>query len=124
MPETKIYFFKDADGSIPVKDWLRNLQQSDQKAFANCVAVIRMLSQYGFELHRPQTDYLRDGIYELRAKRGHVQYRILYFYCGKNITLLTHALVKKEKVPENDIVKAIERKMQFQQDPERYTAEE
>lgn len=25
-------------------------------------------------------DILRDGIYELRAKLGHVQYRILYFF--------------------------------------------
>ena len=53
-----------------------------------------------------------------------MQYRILYFYSGKNVALLTHALVKKDKVPKIDIVKAIERKIQFQQDPKRYTAEE
>ncbi len=38
-------------------------------------------------------DYLRDGIYELRAKHIHVQYRILYFFDGQNIAILAHAII-------------------------------
>jgi hypothetical protein len=40
-------------------------------------AVIERLEEAGSELRRPTTDVLRDGIYELRAKRGHVNYRLL-----------------------------------------------
>jgi hypothetical protein len=34
----------------------------------------------GHELRRPEADFLRDGIYELRASLGGVHHRILYFF--------------------------------------------
>jgi hypothetical protein len=34
-------------------------------------------------LRRPHADYLEDGIYELRWRNGTVQYRILYFFHGR-----------------------------------------
>jgi hypothetical protein len=56
-----------------VLDWLIELRSSNPKAWANCRARIELLSQLGHELRRPAADILRDGIYELRAKQGHVQ---------------------------------------------------
>ena len=44
-----------------------------------------MLSQLGHELRRPLADYLDQGIYELRARIGQVNYRILYFLYGQQI---------------------------------------
>ncbi|HEY3860695.1 MAG TPA: type II toxin-antitoxin system RelE/ParE family toxin [Verrucomicrobiae bacterium] len=67
------------------------------------------MSQFGPELRRPAADYLRDGIYELRAKQGHVQYRMLYVFQGRDVVVLAHALTKEDEVPKPDIDRAIKR---------------
>ena len=46
------------------------------------MAVIRWLALFGHELRRPKADFLRDGIYELRAREGRANYRVLYFFHG------------------------------------------
>ena len=75
----------------------------------------------GHELRRPEADYLRDDIYELRAQRGRVQYRILYFFHGQRLAVLAHALTKEGQVPPADIERAIRRKDAFTQDPEKHS---
>ncbi len=123
MPVIQIVFYSEHD-AVPVLDWLEGLYRRDKKAAAECVARIRLLAQFGHELRRPHADILRDGIYELRAKRGRVQYRILYFFHGRNVAILTHALTKEDKVPAIDINRAIERKRKYEQNPTRHTAVE
>jgi phage-related protein len=81
------------------------------------------LVQFGHELGRPAADYLRDGIYELRATQGHVQYRLLYFFHGRQLAILAHALTKEEEVPKADIERAIKRKKLFKTNPEAHTYE-
>jgi phage-related protein len=56
---------------------------------------------------------LRDGIYELRIRKGHVNYRILYFFHGRTLAILGHALTKEDKVPKAGIEWAIRRKKAF-----------
>jgi phage-related protein len=82
------------------------------------------LASTGYELRRPAADYLRDGIYELRAKHVRVQYRVLYFFSGQNIAILAHAITKDEdQVPDLEIERAIQRKAQFEGNPAIYTYE-
>ncbi len=121
MPMTRVIFFRDDAGCAPVLDWLQGLQMHNPKAWANCRAKIVLLSQAGCELRRPAADFLRDGIYELRAKQSHVQYRILYFFHGRNVAVLSHSLTKEDTIPVIDIERALKRKRQFEQDPEKHT---
>ncbi len=100
------------------------LRSHDRVAYANCVAAIQRLAAEGHELRRPTADYLRDKIYELRAKRGHVNYRILYFFHGREVAILAHGLTKEDKVPNNDIERAIQRKRQYEADPKKHTYQE
>src|SRR6266446_7035475 len=72
----------------------------------------------GHELRRPIADILRDGIYELRPSYQGVNYRILYFFSGKNIVVISHGLSKKAKVPAIEIDRAIERKNKYEANPE------
>jgi len=65
--------------------------------------------------------YLRDSIYELRVRRGRVQYRILYFFHGQRLAVLAHALTKEGQVPPADIERAIRRQDAFAQDPEKHS---
>ena len=124
MPQTTLLFFRDASGIAPVVEWLRELRQRDAKGYAKCVAAIRRLADVGHELRRPVTDYLRDGIYELRVKRGHVNYRILYFFHGQQVAVLAGALAKEDVVPPIEIHRTIAHKKLFATDPERYTFDE
>jgi phage-related protein len=124
MPTTAVRFYREADGATPVRDWLMELIRRDKKAAANCVAAIHRLAALGHELRRPQADYLREGIYELRVKRGRVNYCILYFFHGRNVALLSHALTKEGKVPEVDIERALRRKQRYENNPRLHTAEE
>jgi phage-related protein len=122
MPTTSILFYQEKEGDAPVVDWLIKLKVKNPKGFANCVGRIRQLQTTGHELRRPSADYLQDGIYELRAKHRNVQYRILYFFSGKNIAVLNHSIIKNTSaVPKKDIELAIKRKKKFEQNPGRHT---
>jgi hypothetical protein len=107
-----------------VVEWLTALRRSDRRAYAKCVARIQRLAEAGHELRRPEADYVRDGLYELRARQGHVNYRILYFFHGRNMAILAHALTKEGEIPEADLERARRRKDAFAHDPERHTYEE
>lgn len=125
MPLTTIFFYAESDGKSPVVDWLSELKRKNRQGFANCVARIHQLQQTGYQLRRPSSDYLRDGIYELRARHQKVQYRILYFFNGKDIAILSHSIIKKTSaVPDKDIDLAIKRKKLFENNPQQHTYQE
>jgi phage-related protein len=122
MPVTRIVLFQDAKGEVPVLEWLNQLVKINKKGYANCIARIEQLAEYGFELRRPAADFLRDGIYELRAKHVRVQYRILYFFHGQNVVILAHSIIKEDdRVPDRDIALALTYKDLFVLNPETYT---
>lgn len=123
MPQTTGYFYQE-NGSAPVKEWLEELRTKDRKGFAKCAARLQELFQYGHELRRPAADILRDGIYELRAKNGHVQYRILYFFHGRNAVVLTSGFTKEgSAVPPTEIERALRRKATFLSAPAKHIFE-
>jgi phage-related protein len=124
VPATRLIYFCDANGRSPVVEWLQSLRSHDQKAWANCRAQLERLAAFGHELRRPAADFLRDGIYELRARSGHVQYRLLYFFHGRNVAVVAHAVTKKDKVPPLEIERALKRRAVFEAKPEEHTYEE
>ncbi len=125
MPKTTVVFFKDKDGLVPYKTWLdAQVIRRDRRAAVKCTVRLELLRDQGSELRRPYADYLRNGIYELRLEFGGVNYRILYFFYGAEVVVVTHGLTKEAKVPAKEIDLAIERKSLFESDPERYRYEE
>ena len=124
MPSAKVHFYLSDDGTVPVLDWLRQLRQQDRQGYAKCVVRIQRLAEEGHALRRPEADYLRDGIYELRARQGHVNYRILYFFHGQNVIVLAHGMTKESEVPDTEIERALRRKAAFEVNPKLHTYEE
>jgi phage-related protein len=124
MPETEVIYYCDENGTAPVLEWLTKLSKKNRKAAEKCLVRIETLGQMGHELRRPIADYLRHGIYELRTRDGTVQYRVLYFFHGRNVAVLAHGLVKEKDVPETDIERAMERKRRFENAPEKHTYRE
>jgi phage-related protein len=82
------------------------------------------LRDLGHELRRPEADYLRDGIYELRASVSSMHHRILYFFHGNAAVVVSHGLEKEREVPQREIEKAISRKARYEADPEGHSHEE
>jgi len=89
-----------------------------------CYLRLERLREMGHELRRPEADFLRDGIYELRASLRGVHHRILYFFHGASAAVVSHGLVKERVVPAKQIDRAVERKNRFEANPPRHTYEE
>jgi phage-related protein len=121
MPRARVILYREVDGTVPLLDWLARLPP---KAKAKCLERLQRLRELGHELRRPHADYLRDEIYELRAKWGTVNYRMLYFFHGSVAAVVSHGIVKEGRVPPKAIDWARERKRKFETDPGRHTFEE
>ena len=116
MPRIEVLFYRDDDGSVPLIEWLGALPS---KARAKCVVRLERLEEFGHELRRPEADYLRDDIYELRAKHAGMNYRILYFFHGREAVVVSHGFSKQQaKVPVREVKLACRRKQSFECDPE------
>jgi phage-related protein len=123
LPRTEVIFFAETDGRCPLLDWLDDHRQVSVKVRDKCIVKVERLAEHGRDLRRPEADYLRDDIYELRAKFGHVNYRMLYFFHDRG-AVLTHGFAKEDQVPDREIELAISRGKLFQQDPDGHTYSE
>ena len=119
MPKTEVIIFSEEDGSSPLIEWLDGMGSEVQD---KCIVRIERLEAMGYELRRPEADYLRDEIYELRWKAEGVQFRVLYFfYKGKAV--LSHGIKKESEVPPKEIDIAIRRREMFEKNPNKHAYE-
>jgi phage-related protein len=119
LPQTEVFFFREPKNrSVPLLDWLDRLPT---KVKAKCTERIDRLGELGHELHRPEADFLRDGIYELRASYQGIHYRMIYFFAGRAIVVVSHGLTKERQVPQKEIDQAIERKLKVEADFKKFT---
>ena len=101
----QVVFYKNEKGEEPAINFLDSLEP---KMKAKMTKTIYLLQVNGNKLREPYTKYLRDGIFELRAKEGSDITRVLYFYVIGNKAVLTHGFVKKtNKTPPSEIDRAI-----------------
>lgn len=115
MPTARLVIFREADGSAPLVDWLDDLPR---KARRKCQVRLERLASLGHGLRRPEADYLKDGIHELRTRHQRVNYRILYFFHGRETIVLSHGFSKQRlDVPPREIELARRRRRDFAADP-------
>jgi len=119
MPATQILFYREADRCPPI-EWLESL---DANAREEMDALLVLLSRYGHELGATHVKSIgRGGLYELRGRVGKVQYRMLFFYFGQAVTVVSHGFSKESKLPEADIKRALNRKARFEANPGAHAA--
>lgn len=112
-------FYRAVGGEVPVLEWFERLSQP---ARVKCFDKIELLARQGHLLRRPHADYLRDGIFELRAGHQGVNYRLLYFFHGQQLVVLSHGFTKQQSaVPPIEIERARKRKELFEADPSGHT---
>jgi phage-related protein len=88
--------YSEDDGFVPLLEWLDKLPI---KVRVKSIARLERLRETGHALRRPEADFLRDGIHELRFSFNGIQYRILYFFF-QGRAVVTHGLTKEGKVPD------------------------
>lgn len=118
MPRAEVILFREDDESVPLVEWLKSVPKKPQ---AKCVAALTRLEELGHELRRPEADYLRDGIHELRVRFQSVNYRMLYFFHGRTVTVVSHGCTKERVVPKREIDAAIKRKERFEKEPRKHS---
>jgi len=122
LAKTEVVIYCETDGTAPFLTWFGRLPENAQDKI---LVRIERLRELGHELRRPEADYVRDDIYELRVKAQSINYRVLYFFHGKQLVVLSHGFSKQQaKVPKNEMKLAIQRRAKFQQSPSRHTYKE
>lgn len=108
-----IDFYTLEDGRKPAKDFLDEL---DQKMRAKMVRTIELLEKNGPDLRKPYSEYLEDGIFELRAKVGSDISRELYFFFYDKKAILTNGFLKKsQKTPRKQLELAKKYKRDYEE---------
>ncbi len=118
MPQRKLIFYQDEKGNVPIIEWLDRLPQKVQ---TKCFIKLERLAQLGHELRRPEADFLRDKIYELRINFQRINYRILYFFYQNKAVVISHGIIKDKQVPNSEIEQAIKNQSKFEQNPQIHT---
>jgi hypothetical protein len=121
VPRIRVIFYREEDKSVPLLTWLDALPSKVQ---LKCLARIERLKEEGHALRRPEADFLRDKIYELRVGFQGINYRMLYFFHGNIAAVISHGIVKEDKVPPKEIDKAIERMVKFERNSTIHAYEE
>ena len=119
MPPVKLIVYCTAEGTASFVHWMKNLQP---KARAKCRVRLELLAAEGSGLRRPFAEYLGDGIHELRFKNSGVNFRVLYFFHGREAVIISHGFTKqKARVPRKEIALALKNRQDFVTDPARHT---
>ena len=103
----KVKFYRDKNGNEPVKEYLKELaQKNDKDSRINLNKIrdyVKALSLYGKDLREPYIKHVDGSIWELRPLRN----RILFFaYDGKQFILLSYFIKKTRRTPKREIEKA------------------
>lgn len=121
MPRTRLVLFRETDGTVPLLAWLDGLQE---KARMKVLVRLERLEESGHELRRPEAENLGDGLYELRAKHNGVNLRVLYFFHGRLVVVVTQGFSKQRaSVPASELALAAKRRLIFEAAPSRHSFE-
>ena len=107
-----IAFYQTASGTRPVEEFLNAL--TDQRA-QRLLWVLRLVER----LERVPEQYLKklvgtDQLWEIRVQAGGKNYRLLGFFDGPVLLILTSGFVKKQqKTPRKEIELAQQRRSEY-----------
>ena len=103
----KIYFYRDASGKEPVREYMDGLaarSDKDSRVKLNKILdYMKILSEYGTHAGEPYMKHIDGDIWELRPMRD----RIFFFgWNGDQFILLHHFVKKSQKTPQREIDQA------------------
>lgn len=109
---TKILFYVNENGRMPVKEDLEKLSEPDQ---ARAAAYLSLLQEQGHTLREPHVKFMQDKLKELRFKISAGPYRIFFFFHVGDSAVLLHSILKKtQETPKQDLKLALKRMKDWQ----------
>jgi phage-related protein len=108
----EVRFYRTASGQCPVEEFLDGLAG---KQAQKVIWVLRLIE----ELERVPVQYLKkltdaDGLWEVRAQHGNDIFRLLGFFAGPDLLVLTSGFAKKSrKTPRREIELARSRRADY-----------
>lgn len=106
-----VNFYYRNDGTCPVKEYLDSLTP---KLRVKTMRSIMLLEEFGINLRMPYSEFIGNGLFELRSIVGSDITRVLYFFVEDNAVILTNGFTKKtKKTPQREINKAYEYRADF-----------
>lgn len=107
----RLEFYRTARGDEPVLEYIRAQIKAHRAVIGRA---LRYLEELGHTARRPMVDYLGNDLYELRIPVDGHQHRVLYFYHGRTVIVLTSAFLKNEdRVPPNELARAGRRRIEW-----------
>lgn len=104
MKKFKVAFYEKEDGSRPAYDYISTLSEKMQ---AKLLKIVALLELDGASLRMPYSEYLQDGIFQIRAQQEGSISRVLYFFAVGQTVILTNGFTKKTaKTPPAEIQRA------------------
>ncbi len=104
MPRTVI-FYRTAEGKCPVEEFLDSLESGAARKVTWTLKLLEDLPMVPSQFFKKLAG--SDQIWECRVRFGSNAYRILCFFAGNSIIVLTHGFMKKsQKTPKAEIQKA------------------
>ena len=105
MRKIPAFFFRNASGDEPVREWLITLGKEDRKTIGEDIAYV----QFKWPIGKPKVDHLRGAIWEVRSKIGNRIARVLFAVEASEMILLHGFIKKTQKTNPADIELAIKR---------------
>jgi phage-related protein len=108
----KISFYRTASGKCPIEEHLDSLSDIETTKISWVLKLIR-------EIDRIPSKYFKklvntEGIWEVRINVGKNTFRLLGFFHGRELIILTNSFQKKtQKTPLNEIRLAEKRKKEY-----------
>lgn len=108
----EIHFYKTPSGESPIEEFLDSLTSKQTQKVTWVMQLIE-------EIEQVPVTYLKklvntDDIWEIRAQQGNNIFRLLGFFDGGKLIVLTNGFQKKaQKTPKAEIVLAEERKKDY-----------
>lgn len=106
-----LVFYSTASGKEPVRDWLKELEETDRRI----VGLDLMKVQYAWPVGMPLCRNLGDGLWEVRSdlSDGKIA-RVLFCFHGKRLYALHGFIKKTQKAPKNELHFALKRKKEVE----------
>jgi hypothetical protein len=100
-----VLYYQTEHGVCEIREFFNSRKLEERQKIG---AWISLLEEKGPQVPRPYADLLKDGIHELRIKLTGNQVRVLYFFCFRDMVVLTHGFTKTSaQVPADQIKKAL-----------------
>lgn len=93
-------FYRSANGTEPVRDWLRKLTDEDRRIVGFDIAT----AEFGWPVGMPLCRSLGDGLWEVRSDVSHGNIARVIFCIARGQMVLLHGFIKKSrKAPKADL---------------------